>query len=110
MSSSHLLGFDIGGTKCAAVLGRPRGDGSIAVVARQAFATAGAPGPDMPMLSARHLWTALYQERHPAGALADSDWDVIGQAVSAQCDTLDGVADGVIEDPRAWEDGARPSA
>jgi feruloyl esterase len=62
---------------------------------------AGAPGPDMPMLSARHLWTALYQQRNPAGALADADWDLVARAVVRDCDRLDGVADGVIEDPRA---------
>lgn len=61
---------------------------------------AGAPGPDMPMLSARHLWTALYQQRNPAGALSDADWSVVSDAVTAQCDKLDGVADGVVEDPR----------
>lgn len=62
---------------------------------------AGAPGPDMPMLSARHLWSALYQQRRPDGALSDADWDVVTRTVISQCDKLDGVVDGVIEDPHA---------
>lgn len=62
---------------------------------------AGAPGPDMPMLSARHLWVALHQQRNPAGALTDADWDLVTNAVTAQCDEVDGVKDGVVEDPRA---------
>ena len=61
---------------------------------------AGAPGPNMPLLSARHLWGALLQQQNPAGALSDADWGVVQSAVLAQCDTLDGVKDGVLEDPR----------
>ena len=38
-------GLDIGGTKCAAVLGKTTADGGIAVLGRRAFATADAPSP-----------------------------------------------------------------
>lgn len=35
----HALGFDIGGTKCAAILGRAEPDGGIAILQREAFPT-----------------------------------------------------------------------
>ena len=38
-------GLDIGGTKCAAVLGRMESDGAIHVIGRAAFATREAAGP-----------------------------------------------------------------
>ena len=41
----YLLGFDVGGTKCAAVLGERVGD-KLTVVGRSAFATAEFPEPE----------------------------------------------------------------
>lgn len=47
----YLLGFDIGGTKCAVVLGRPDGE-AVTILARAAFANEGrtAPGEILPRL------------------------------------------------------------
>lgn len=47
----HLLGFDIGGTKCAVVLGAVRDDGNLEILGRTAFATAGAPRPILDRLA-----------------------------------------------------------
>jgi glucokinase len=44
-TTEYLLGFDVGGTKCAAVLGRRDGD-NLEIVDRAAFATADFPEPD----------------------------------------------------------------
>ena len=60
---------------------------------------AGAGAPTMPVMSARHLWHALYQQQHPAGALGNDDWKVVTDAVVQACDAKDGVDDGVVEDP-----------
>jgi len=43
--SEYLLGFDVGGTKCAAVLGRREGE-RLAIVDKRVFATAEQPEPD----------------------------------------------------------------
>lgn len=61
----------------------------------------GAGGPDMPTLSARHMWEALFQEAHPQGAISDADWAKVSQAAIAACDARDGVRDGVVENPAA---------
>ena len=45
MESENLLGFDVGGTKCAAVLGKRCGD-KLTIVGRSAFATADHPEPE----------------------------------------------------------------
>ncbi|MDT8758435.1 tannase/feruloyl esterase family alpha/beta hydrolase [Sphingomonas psychrotolerans] len=60
---------------------------------------AGAPGPYMPLQSVRMMWFSLQQKRDPAGALRDEDWALYERRVTAKCDKLDGVADGVIENP-----------
>jgi feruloyl esterase len=62
---------------------------------------AGAGGPDMPTLSARHMWEGLFQEAHPDGAMSDADWAKVSQAAIAACDDNDGVRDGVVENPAA---------
>lgn len=43
----NIIGFDIGGTKCACVLGRLREDGSIEIVKRVAFPTMAGPQPTL---------------------------------------------------------------
>ena len=47
-----------------------------------------------------HLWivSALYGD--PAGAIPPSKASLVGHAVNEACDALDGVRDGVLEDPR----------
>lgn len=59
---------------------------------------AGAPGPYMPLQSVRMMWSALLQ-RDPAGQLTSEDWDLYESAVTKSCDRLDGVVDGIIENP-----------
>ena len=62
---------------------------------------AGAPGPYMPLQSVRMMWFALQQKRNPAAALTDADWTLYENAVTRQCDAIDGVRDGIVADPRA---------
>lgn len=61
---------------------------------------AGAPGPYMPLISVRMMWFSLMQKHNPAGALTDDDWALYERATVAACDGLDGVKDGIMEDPR----------
>ena len=68
---------------------------------------AGAPGPYMPLISVRMMWSALLQKRAPA-ALTDADWALYEKAAFATCDAADGVRDGVVENPLAC--GFKPSA
>jgi feruloyl esterase len=60
---------------------------------------AGAPGVNTPEMSARRIWE---MQRHSAfGALmTDAQWMLVADAGVAACDGLDGVRDGVIDDPR----------
>jgi feruloyl esterase len=60
---------------------------------------AGAPGPNMNRLSARHLWAGLYGQAHPADVLSNAEWDQVEAAVTEKCDALDGVKDGLIGNP-----------
>ncbi|MEG3087054.1 tannase/feruloyl esterase family alpha/beta hydrolase [Sphingomonas sp. PB4P5] len=60
---------------------------------------AGAPGPYMPLQSVRMMWGALLQKNDPAGALGDSDWALYERRATAACDKIDGVADGIVENP-----------
>lgn len=62
---------------------------------------AGAPGPYMPLQSVRMLWFALEQKRRPEAALTDADWQLYETRVTQQCDGLDGVRDGIMENPAA---------
>jgi feruloyl esterase len=61
---------------------------------------AGAPGPDMPRLSVRHMLAGLWQQQ--AGInVTQEDWDLVQQQAVQACDANDGLTDGVVEDPRS---------
>ena len=61
---------------------------------------AGASGYSMAPLSARFLLSALLARNDPQGVLSVADWRRVALAAVKQCDRIDGVADGVIQDPR----------
>jgi feruloyl esterase len=60
---------------------------------------AGAGGPRMPEMSVRHLWHALYQQKHPEGALDGAAWARVSAAAVRACDADDGARDGVVDYP-----------
>lgn len=60
---------------------------------------AGAPGPNMPPLSARMMWLGLRDQRDPAGAMTDADWTLVARAAVETCDRDDGLADGLVSNP-----------
>ena len=60
---------------------------------------AGAPAPYMPLQSVRMLWFSLMQQQRPEAALRDADWSLYERAVTKQCDAIDGVLDGIVENP-----------
>lgn len=49
---------------------------------------------------AGHLWAALATERDPESYIPAAKMAVLARAVTAACDRIDGVSDGVIDDPR----------
>jgi len=63
MTTPLLLGFDIGGTKCAAVLGRRIGN-TMTVVGRLAFATAETPEPTHALERLARAGETLIAEHH----------------------------------------------
>lgn len=62
---------------------------------------AGAPGPYMPLVSVRMMWSALLQKQAPDGALSDADWALYERRATQACDRADGVADGIVENTLA---------
>ena len=64
---------------------------------------AGASGYSMAPLSARFLLSALLAQSDPSGVLRDEDWKQITKAAVEHCDALDGLRDGIIQDPRRCE-------
>jgi feruloyl esterase len=47
-----------------------------------------------------HLWIAQAMENDPASYIPASKTQMIGDAVYAACDALDGIRDGILNDPR----------
>jgi pimeloyl-ACP methyl ester carboxylesterase len=54
-----------------------------------------------------HLWAALVLNKDPESYVPATKLPLLERAVNAACDTLDGVADGVLEDPRRCNFDAR---
>jgi feruloyl esterase len=60
---------------------------------------AGAPANYVTHLQGSQVWTAAMTHKDEAGYTPPSKYPMIHKAVLDQCDALDGVKDGVIEDP-----------
>jgi len=60
---------------------------------------AGDPSWDQMRLYAARVWLNTYVNRSPAAVIPPSKYPMIHKAVLDKCDALDGVKDGVIEDP-----------
>jgi len=61
---------------------------------------AGAPASPWTGLMSAFMWNDRLATR-PGGAIPNAKLALVTKAVMAQCDALDGVTDGVLEDPRA---------
>ncbi|MCP5144580.1 MAG: tannase/feruloyl esterase family alpha/beta hydrolase [Gammaproteobacteria bacterium] len=59
----------------------------------------GAAGPKTPEMTTRRMWELLLRDHNP-GLMAPEDWKLVQQHAIDSCDALDGVADGIAEDPR----------
>lgn len=49
---------------------------------------------------AGHLWAALATDKDPESHLPAAKMPVLARAVTSACDAIDGITDGVIDDPR----------
>ncbi len=61
---------------------------------------AGDPTNDMVHMLTQHIWIAQATLKNPASYIPKDKFAVIHQAVLDACDALDGIKDGVIDDPR----------
>jgi len=59
----------------------------------------GAGGPKTPEMTVRRMWELLLRDSRP-GLMSPGDWKLVADAGVRDCDALDGVVDGVAEDPR----------
>jgi feruloyl esterase len=66
---------------------------------------AGAPADPFTGLHAGSLWNAHASHKAPESMIPNEKWPAIHKAVVAACDALDGLKDGLIDDPRkcAWD-------
>jgi feruloyl esterase len=53
----------------------------------------------MPLQSVRMMWFSSAPAARAAGALTDADWTLYESSVTRTCDQLDGVEDGILENP-----------
>ena len=61
---------------------------------------AGAPANDWTHLTVANLWVGVVTHKDPASFIPPSKYPVIHDAVIKACDALDGLRDGLIDDPR----------
>ena len=61
---------------------------------------AGAPAANQPNHYAGSLWVASATLKDPVSFIPQEKYSLVNRAVLAACDARDGVADGVLEDPR----------
>jgi feruloyl esterase len=61
---------------------------------------AGAPGNNWTHLMVSGVWMAQATHRDPAGFIPPAKYPIMRDAVLEACDALDGVKDGVLDDPR----------
>lgn len=61
---------------------------------------AGAPAYYPSHIQGMQVWTGQVSNRNEAGKIGADEFRLINDAAIAACDTIDGVADGVIEDPQ----------
>ncbi|UZK65366.1 tannase/feruloyl esterase family alpha/beta hydrolase [Sphingomonas sp. M1-B02] len=59
----------------------------------------GANGPRTPEMTTRRMWEILQRDANP-NLMKAGDWQLIADAGRQSCDAADGVADGLVEDPR----------
>jgi feruloyl esterase len=59
----------------------------------------GANGANTPEMTVRRMWELRLRDQNP-GVMSPADWQLIAREGVRQCDALDGVTDGVAEDPR----------
>ncbi len=59
----------------------------------------GAGGPKTPEMTVRRMWELIQRDAHP-GLMTPADWKLVADAGARGCDPIDGVVDGVAEDPR----------
>ena len=67
----------------------------------------GTPAPGPSIMTTRILWQGVQLLKDASTRMTDADWQLVARAGVAGCDALDGVTDGVAEDPRRchidWE-------
>jgi feruloyl esterase len=62
---------------------------------------AGAPAAQHNIQMARKQWLVRLAEDDPLGALSDAKWNMVVAEVIKQCDPIDGLTDGLVENPLA---------
>jgi glucokinase len=95
---SYLLGFDIGGTKCAVILGRSVGDG-IEIVERRAFPTKASEGPESAFVQLEETSRAVLA----AHGLTTDEIRAIGISCGGPLDMENGAIVGAPNLP-GWDD------
>jgi hypothetical protein len=61
---------------------------------------AGAPAINWDRFHAAHLWPPLVRLEEVGGPIANCKYEAVTAAAVAHCDSQDGVADGILDDPR----------